>query len=195
VKIMSINVECKTRPENSKPRALRREGLIPGVLYGHNGTESLSLTMTSDHVTALLKKASLNNTLIDLNVTDLPWNGKVLLREVQSHPWKNNIFHVSFFSVATHGRLDITVPIKLIGESGGVKRGGLLEQLVTELQVQCQAAQIPESIDIDLSDLDVGAVIHVGQLNVPEGIAVMDDPDKIVLTIITSGKGEAEVTP
>jgi large subunit ribosomal protein L25 len=192
---MSINVECKTRPENSKPRALRREGLIPGVLYGHNGTESLSLTMTSDHVTALLKKASLNNTLIDLNVTDLPWNGKVLLREVQSHPWKNNIFHVSFFSVATHGRLDITVPIKLIGESGGVKRGGLLEQLVTELQVQCQAAQIPESIDIDLSDLDVGAVIHVGQLNVPEGIAVMDDPDKIVLTIITSGKGEAEVTP
>jgi ribosomal protein L25 (general stress protein Ctc) len=64
---MSINVECKTRPENSKPRALRREGLIPGVLYGHNGTESLSLTMTSDHVTALLKKASLNNTLIDLN--------------------------------------------------------------------------------------------------------------------------------
>jgi len=192
---MSINVECKTRPENSKPRALRREGLIPGVLYGHNGTESLSLTMTSDHVTALLKKASLNNTLIDLNVTDLPWNGKVLLREVQSHPWKNNIFHVSFFSVATHGRIDITVPIKLIGESGGVKRGGLLEQLVTELQVQCQAAQIPESIDIDLSDLDVGAVIHVGQLNVPEGIAVMDDPDKIVLTIITSGKGEAEVTP
>ena len=192
---MSINVECKSRPENSKPRALRREGLIPGVLYGHNGTESLSLTMTSDHVTALLKKASLNNTLIDLNVTDLPWNGKVLLREVQSHPWKNNIFHVSFFSVATHGRLDITVPIKLIGESGGVKRGGLLEQLVTELQVQCQAAQIPESIDIDLSDLDVGAVIHVGQLNVPEGIAVMDDPDKIVLTIITSGKGEAEVTP
>jgi large subunit ribosomal protein L25 len=194
VKIMSINVECKSRPENSKPRALRREGLIPGVLYGHNGTESLSLTMTSDHVTALLKKASINNTLIDLNVTDVPWNGKVLLREVQSHPWKNNIFHVSFFSVATHGRLDITVPIKLIGESGGVKRGGLLEQLVTELQVQCQAAQIPESIDIDLSDLDVGAVIHVGQLNVPEGIAVMDDPDKIVLTIITSGKGEAEVT-
>lgn len=191
---MSINVECQTRPENSKPRALRREGLIPGVLYGHNGTESLPLTMTSDNVTALLKKASINNTLIDLNVTDVPWNGKVLLREVQSHPWKNNIFHLSFFSVATHGRLDITVPIKLIGESGGVKRGGLLEQLVTELQVQCQAAQIPESIDIDLSDLDVGAVIHVGQLNVPEGIAVMDDPDKIVLTIITSGKGEVEAT-
>jgi len=189
---MSIKVECQTRPANSNPRALRREGIIPGVLYGHNGTESISLTMTADNVTTLLKKASINNTLVDLTVTDVPWNGKVLIREVQSHPWKNNVYHVSFFSVATHGRLDITVPIKLIGESAGVKKGGVLEQLVTELQVQCQASEIPESIDIDLSTLDIGAVIHVNELNIPEGIAVMDEPDKIVLTIVSSAKGGAE---
>lgn len=186
---MNITVECQTRSQDSKPRALRREGLIPAVLYGHNGTESLSLTMTNDTVTNLLKKASINNTLVDLNVTDVPWNGKVLIREVQSHPWKRNIFHVSFFSVATQGRLDITVPIKLVGESGGVKRGGVLEQLVTDLQVQCLAAAIPESIDIDLSDLDIGAIVHVRDLNISEGVAVMDDPDKIVLTIVASAKG------
>ena len=186
---MNLSVECQTRPENSKPRALRRQGFIPAVLYGHNGTESLALTMTSDNVTALLKKAAINNTLIDLNVTDVPWNGKVLIREVQSHPWKNDIFHISFFSVATHGRLDITVPIKLVGESGGVKRGGVLEQLVTELQVQCLPAQIPDSIDINLSDLDIGATVHVRDLNIPEGVVVMDDSDKIVLTIVATAKG------
>lgn len=188
---MNITVECQTRPQDSKPRALRRQGLIPAVLYGHNGTESLSLTMTSDTVTNLLKKASINNTLVDLNVTDVPWKGKVLIREVQTHPWKNNVYHISFFSVATHGRLDITVPIKLVGEAAGVKKGGVLEHLVTELQVQCEASQIPESIDIDLSELDIGAIIHVRDLQIPEGVTVMDDPDKVILTIVPTAKAAA----
>lgn len=192
---MNISVECQKRPETSKPRALRRQGMIPAVLYGHNGTESVSLVMGSDKVTTLLKQASVNNTLVDLNVTDLPWKGKVLIREVQSHPWRKDIYHLSFFSVATHGRLDITVPINLIGEASGVKKGGILEQLVTELQVQCLADKIPESIDVDMSDLEIGTVVHVNELEVFEGVAVMDDPDKIVLTIVPSAKGVVEEQP
>ncbi|ELS00172.1 50S ribosomal protein L25/general stress protein Ctc [Gloeocapsa sp. PCC 73106] len=183
---MNISVQSQKRPEGSKPGALRRQGLIPSVLYGHNGTESVPLVISSDKVTNLLKKASVNNTIVELDVTDMPWNGPVLIREVQSHPWKRNIYHVSFFSVATQGRLDITVPIRLIGEAFGVKQGGVLEQLVTELKVQCLADKIPESIDVDMTDLDIGAVIHVHELNISEGVTVMDEPDKIVLTIVSA---------
>ncbi|MHC5720014.1 MAG: 50S ribosomal protein L25, partial [Nostoc sp.] len=97
---MAITVESLKRPEGSKPRALRRSGLIPANLYGHKGTESISLTIEAKTVERLLKRASVNNTLIDLNVTDIPWRGKALLRELQIHPAKGTPYHLSFFAVA-----------------------------------------------------------------------------------------------
>ena len=97
---MSIAVECQKRPEGSKPRALRRQGLIPAALYGHNGAESVSLTVKSKDAETLLKNASINNTLIDVNIPDISWNGKAIIREVQAHPWKKTLFHLSFFSVS-----------------------------------------------------------------------------------------------
>ena len=96
---MSLTVECKTRTVGSKPRALRREGLIPAALYGHKGAESVSLTMDAKEAQVLLKKAAINNTLVDLNIPDIPWNGKAIIREVQAHPWKKTLYHLSFFSV------------------------------------------------------------------------------------------------
>ena len=97
---MSVSIECKKRPEGSKPKALRREGLIPASLYGHNGAESISLIVNLKDAQILLKKASVNETLVDVNIPDMSWNGKALIREVQAHPWKRNLYHLSFFYVA-----------------------------------------------------------------------------------------------
>lgn len=191
---MDISFECQTRSQDSKPRALRRQGMIPGVLYGHKGTESVSLSMTTDKVNNLLKKASVNNTLVDLTVTDLPWTGKVLIREVQSHPWKNNIYHLSFFSVATHGRLDITVPVRLVGEAKSLKQGGILEQLITEVQVQCLAHNIPEAIDIDISECQIGTSFHISELHNIEGVTIMDEPERIIFTIVAAAKAPESET-
>ena len=80
---MSLTVECKTRTEGSKPRALRREGLIPAALYGHKGAESISLTIDAKEAQTLLRKAAINNTLVELNIPDLPWNGQAIIREVR----------------------------------------------------------------------------------------------------------------
>lgn len=85
---MQLTLECKKRPEGSKPNALRRQGLIPAALYGHKGTESVSLTLDEKDAYFLLRQASVNNTLVDLKVPDISWNGKVLIKEVQAHPWK-----------------------------------------------------------------------------------------------------------
>ncbi len=95
---MAITVESQKRPEGSKPNALRRSGLIPANLYGHKGAESISLVVQAKTIERLLKQAAVNKTEIELNIPELEWTGKTVLREVQSHPAKGFIYHVSFFA-------------------------------------------------------------------------------------------------
>ncbi len=185
---MSLTVECNTRTEGSKPRALRREGLIPAALYGHKGAESISLTMNAKKAQILLKKAAINNTLVDLNIPDIPWNGKAIIREVQAHPWKKTLYHLSFFSVAGDKKLNLVVPIKLQGEAKGIKQGGVLEQNLTELHISCSADNIPEDITIDMTDFGIGTNLAVGDVVLPEGVTVLDDAEQTLFSIVAPAK-------
>lgn len=98
--VMELSIECKTRPESSKPKALRREGRIPASLYGHKGAESLALTVDQKDMEMLLRKVSINKTQIQINIADQSWSGKAVLKEVQAHPAKGDLYHISFCSVA-----------------------------------------------------------------------------------------------
>ncbi len=191
---MDITVECHKRPEGKKANALRRSGLIPAVLYGHKGTESVSLTLDAKEAETLVRKAAVNNTLIRVKVPEISWSGKALLREVQSHPWKNDLYHLSFFSIAAQDTVEVVVPINLVGESVGAKQGGILEQVVTELQVQCAPESIPESIEIDISDMDVGSSLHIHEIVLPPGVTVMDDPERTAITVVAPTVPAAEET-
>ena len=181
---MEVTVECQKRPEGSKPGALRREGLIPASLYGHKGAESDSLVIGAKNAENLLKAASVNNTLVDVNVPDLSWRGKALIREVQAHPWKRTLYHLSFFSVAAQASVEVVVPVHLIGEAAGTKEGGILEQVITELTVQCAPESIPESVDIDVTEMEIGTNLHVHELTIPNGVTVMDEQQRTVLSIV-----------
>ena len=187
---MIVTVECQTRKEGSKPRALRREGFIPATLYGHKGAESTSLTLTTKAAQVLLKNATVNNTLVDLNIPDQSWKGKALIREVQAHPWKRTLYHLSFFAVAAQDSLDVTVPVNLVGESVGAKKGGVVDQSITELQVQCSPDNIPEAIEVDISAMDIGATLSVGELMLPDGVNVVADSDQPVLSVMAPRKAE-----
>ncbi len=190
---MAITVECQKRPEGSKPRALRRSGEIPANLYGHKGTESISLTISAKTVERLLKRASVNNTLIDLNVTDAPWRGKTLLRELQIHPAKGTPYHLSFFAVAGHGDTNVEVRLRFVGEAIGVKQeGGLLDTVINELQVSCSPENIPEAIEIDVSNLNVGDSLHISELVLPEGVTVLAGAEQVVVSILPPRVQETE---
>lgn len=181
---MEVSVECQKRPEGSKPGALRRSGLIPAVLYGHKGTESVSLTLPAKTAETLLKKATVNNTLVQVNIPDISWNGKALLREVQTHPWKRSqVYHLSFFSVASQDSLEVTVPLHFLGQAAGIKSGGILDPVITEIQVQCAPGDIPESIDVDVSNLEIGDSLHVGDLILPQGITPMLEPETTIVIV------------
>lgn len=192
---MELTVECKKRQEGTKPNALRRSGLIPAVLYGHNGTESVALTMEAKVVERLLETASVNNTAIALNVTDMGWSGKTLLREVQKHPWKGYPYHLSFFAIAAHGPIDVKVPLHFVGEPAGVKNGGgMLDTVITQLQVRCAPDKIVDSIDIDVSGLDVGSGLYVRDIPLPEGVTALADAEQTVVTVLAPRTVEEDAT-
>ena len=191
---MSITVECQKRPEGSKPRALRREGLIPAALYGHNGAESISLTMKSKDAQVLLRNAAVNNTLVDLNIPDMSWSGRAIIREVQAHPWKKTLFHLSFFSVSAGETLELVVPVNLVGEAVGSKEGGVLEQVLTEFHISCIPSNIPESIDIDVSTFEMGTNLTVGEVDLPEGVTVIEDTERVVFAIVAPSKMASQTT-
>lgn len=180
---MEVTVECQKRAEGINPRALRRSGLIPAVLYGHKGTESVSLTVQAKTAETLLKQATVNNTLVQVNIPDISWTGKALLREVQTHPWKPLLYHLSFFSVAAQDSLEVTVPLHFVGQAVGIKSGGVLDPIITELQVQCAPGDIPESIDVDVSNLEIGNSLHVSDLVLPPGIVPLIEPETTVVTV------------
>ena len=100
---MTLTIECKQRPEGSKPNALRRDGLIPANLYGHKGAESDSLTVNEKEALYLMRNAKVDETVIDVTVPDLSWQGKAVIREAQIHPWKKKLYHLSFFHVKDEG--------------------------------------------------------------------------------------------
>ncbi|MBD1867031.1 50S ribosomal protein L25/general stress protein Ctc [Oculatella sp. FACHB-28] len=195
---MELTIECQKRAPGSKAGALRREGRMPAVLYGHQGAESVSLTLDAKDAETLVRKASLNNTLIQVKIPDLPWSGKALLREVQTHPWRRSIYHISFFSIAAQSSVEVTVPINFVGEAVGVRMGGgALDTVLTELQVQCDPEAIPETIEVDVTDFQVGDSIHVNELKLPKGVEAVGEPDRVVVSVLagrTSSDDDADET-
>jgi large subunit ribosomal protein L25 len=188
---MNISVECQSRPEGSKPRALRREGLIPAALYGHDGANSISLTIPAKEAQLLLRDAAVNNTLIDLKIPDISWKGKALIREVQAHPWKRTLHHLSFFTVSAKQLVEIVVPVILTGKAAGTKEGGIVDQSMTELKIACAADSIPESIEVDITNFEIGTILHVGEIVLPAGATALDDPERTAVSIVLPAKPTA----
>ncbi|MFW6358078.1 MAG: 50S ribosomal protein L25/general stress protein Ctc [Chroococcales cyanobacterium] len=193
-------IQCQERPTDKNPRALRREGLIPATLYGHDKDQSVSVTLNAKDVKNLLKEASVNNTIVDVSIPHTSWTGKALIRELQTHPWKPEVYHLSFFAVKAGDTLDVVVPLHLVGEAAGIKSGGVVDQIVTELAVQCTPANIPDSIDLDVSGLDIGENLHIRDIKVPEGVVIMDDGDRTAVAVVapravTEAQATEEVAP
>ncbi|MGF1600617.1 MAG: 50S ribosomal protein L25/general stress protein Ctc [Thermosynechococcaceae cyanobacterium] len=191
---MEFTVECEPRKIEINPRKLRRMGQIPAVLYGHEGTESVSLTLPESIAAKMLTAVEVNNTLITVNVPELSLNCQSLLRDVQTHPWKSQVYHLSFFAIAGQDSLTVTVPLNFIGEPVGVKTGGgSLDLSLNALELQCEPQNIPETIDVDITEMKVGDAIHVNELSFPKGVLSGGEDSRLVASILApSGVSEAE---
>lgn len=178
---VSLKVETRSDTGKEAARSLRRQGFVPAVIYGH-GEETLACMVEKKQLERLLTTTAYESTLIDL-MTD---NGekRVLIREVQFHPFKPQVLHVDFLTVRKGEKIRLEVPIRLTGEAPGVKEGGILERLRHEVSIRCAPAAIPEALELDISELAIGDSLTVGDLTAPEGVEFLDDASATICSIV-----------
>lgn len=179
----TLSATRRTGTGKGNARSLRREGQIPGVIYGH-ARKSQPLTIAERDLDKLLSRISADNTVVELSIDG--GTSRALIREIQRHPFKRMILHIDFQELVAGERMTVRVPVRLVGIPVGVRlSGGVVDHTLRELTISVDPAHMPNQIDIDITDLDVGGSIHVSDVKVPEGVIVLDDPGAAVVVVAT----------
>lgn len=179
-------INAATRDETGKgaARSLRRDGKVPGIVYGH-GEDSVAVAVDAGELMRLTHTVSIENTIVDLTIAGGDGGPyKVLVREIQRHPFKQEFLHVDFFRVAMDEKIHVDVPVMLTGVPTGVKdRGGVLEHMLRDLEVYCLPGSIPEKVEIDVSHLDIGDSIHVSEIELPD-VEILTDLERSIVAVL-----------
>jgi len=191
----ALSVEVREHTGKGMGRRLRAGGRIPAILYGR-GRESVPISLDPRLLEKLLATSDAGmNTLIDLAVagrSDLAGR-VVLVKELQRHPVRGSLLHADFYEVDLTKTIAVSVPIHVVGTAAGVALdGGILDQALRELEIECLPRAIPDQIDVDVSALMIGQSIHVRELSLPEGVKLLSDPDLSVVSVVAPA---AEIVP
>ena len=177
----SLTATARTSNGKGAARALRREGRVPAVVYGH-ARDVQSLSVPTRELERLLDTIAAASTVVELTVDGKA--SRTLIREIQRHPFKRDILHVDFQELVAGEKITVSIPIVLVGIAEGVRlEGGILEQILREIEVEVDPANIPNHIDVDVTNLKVGHSIHVSELTIPAGVTVLDDPEAAVALV------------
>jgi len=188
---LTVTAEKREGRGKNDSRRMRREGKVPVVIYG-GGTESVAAIAELKELAAILRTDSGVNTVFSLNVAN---EGAidVIFQDRQIDSIHGRLVHADLRRFAKGEKIEMTVPIHLIGEAAGlVEEGAVLSQALREIKVLCEPANTPDSIDIDVSGLNVGDAVHVSDLQVGEGIEIHEAPETVVATIIVVQEVELE---
>ncbi len=178
-----IKAELRTKAGKGSSRAIRRDGLVPAVVYGAKKDVTM---ITVDHIAVvkLLNTGGFLNTTYDVEI-----EGKkemVLPRDVQFHPVSDKPLHVDFLRLAQNATIAINVPVHFLNEEEcpGIKQGGIINVVKHDIELSCPANDIPEAIEIDLTGLELGDSVHISSITLPDGVtSVIDDRDFTIATI------------
>ena len=188
----TLNVIKRKRMGKSGAREIRKEGNIPAVLYG-KGTETLSLVINPTELKEALSTDAGENTLLEIRIKDeeAEIQKLSLLREVQYDYLTDKPIHLDFQALDMKEKITVAVPVHIEGEAKGVKEGGILEEILREISVECLPTNIPNSFSVDVTELEIGHSIHVAILEIEEGITILHENEDTIVTILAP-KVEAE---
>ena len=185
----TLNANVRAETGKGAARKIRQAGDIPAVIYGHN-RDPQSLVLNARETEKLVKSIAVSSTVIELAIEGK--TARTLIREIQRHPFKRHILHIDFQELVAGETVTVKCPIVYIGTPEGVRLdGGILDQIMHELQIQVDPSTIPNHIDIDISALKVGKSLHVSDLQVPAGIKIVDDASSTVC-IVQQSKTHAD---
>lgn len=164
-------------------RKLRQNGKVPAVVYGKD-MDSVHLTVDATEALHLFESISVENTIVQLAVEGEKEPHQTLVREIQAHPFRRELVHIDFLRIQAGVMVDVEIPVHLEGTPVGVKQhGGVLDHIVHELPVRCIPSNIPEQFVIDVSHLDVHDSIHVGDLDLGEGVEATVSADQTICSV------------
>jgi len=169
-----LNVELRETRGKRNARRNRRNGGLPAVLYGH-GQESVSLLLKSEEFAAAVRHGA--------RVVKLAGavDEQAFVRALQWDTWGTHVLHVDFTRISEHEKVEVRVAVALRGEAPGLKAGGIVKQLVHEVEIECEATAIPEKLFVSVNHLELGQSITVGQLELPPGIVIFAEPETVVV--------------
>jgi large subunit ribosomal protein L25 len=180
----TVNLSATARTDRGKgaARKLRSSGQVPAVIYG-SARESQALAIDERDLDRLLGTIAAESTVIELGV-DGGRPTKTLIREIQRHPFKRMILHVDFQELVAGEKVTVNIPLSLVGIPDAVRLGGgVMDQVLRELEIEVDPSNIPNHIDVDVSMLEIGHSLHVSDLKLPEGVTVMDDPETTIVVL------------
>jgi large subunit ribosomal protein L25 len=194
----TLQAEKRDVKGTTASKRLRRTGVVPAVIYGSNQREYM-IQLDSKAFFDLARKQASHNFLVNLEIAGANEKTKLaIVQDIQRDPLNGSLIHVDFRAVSETDTIHAAVPIELRGEPVGVKTGGLLEQLVHEIEVSCSPSNLPESIVNNVESLKIGQSLKVSQLNLPAGVTVKMDGEVLVALItqtrasISSGTATTE---
>jgi large subunit ribosomal protein L25 len=189
---LTLPAEARNRAGKGASRELRREGRVPAVVYGQKA-EPLSIHVEEKLLSKMLSSGHFMNSVVMVDVAGRPT--RTLPKAVDFHPVTSRPIHVDFLRISEHTQVNVAVPMRFDNEdaSPGLKRGGVLNVVVHELEIVCDAAHIPSEIHIPLDGLEIGDSIHISQVKLPDGVTPANtDEDFTVATIVAPSAMKAE---
>jgi len=177
-------VQAKVRDGRGKndARRARRDGMVPITVYG-GGAETVAAVAQLSQLAAILRSESGRNTIFTIEVEGVGAS-EVMFHDRQIDPVKGRLIHADLTRLVKGQKIEVTVPIHLVGEPIGVKeKQGVLEQTIRELEIRCEPREIPDSLELDVSHLDVHDVLHVSDVKVSESIEILTDADQVIATV------------
>ena len=193
MELIELKTNIRTTTGNGPARRLRQKEQIPAVLYGP-GIESVLLSVNISDIDRILKKGRIGQALLNLVILNNEETSTktVMVKELQHHPVSRDFLHIDFYEVAMDRKIMVNIPVTTTGKAKGVEVGGILQIVRRELEVQCFPLDVPESIEIDVTDLDIGDSIHVGDIARQSKVDFLDEENFTVVTVVTPKIEEEE---
>lgn len=182
----------RTTKGNGPARAMRRDGRIPAVLYGPK-TDPNAISIGARDLDNILKQGSIGRSIFNLDIDGVKGTKAAMVKEMQTHPVSQSILHIDFYEVDMKRKIKVNVPVVTTGKSAGVELGGMMQIIRRELEVFCLPNAIPQTITIDVTDLDIGDSVHVNDIATEGDVEIPHDVNFTVLTILSPTKEEEPV--
>ncbi|NLB52581.1 MAG: 50S ribosomal protein L25 [Syntrophomonadaceae bacterium] len=194
--VITQNIDCIKRDIKNKHylKTFKRNNFIPGIVYGKS-EETFPIFLPAREFRKTLQHHGLRG-LFSLSVEGMEKPKMVLIREIQNDPLTGNFIHVDFLTVSMDEKVNTMVSVQILGEEELIKKGALLQTGLKEVEVLCLPQDIPESFVCDVANLEIGDKIIVSDLDLPENVELISDPDAQIITVLAPGRGaDADTEP